>query len=244
MEEAFPFGVYEKGIDMRVSSFITIGGLLLVPGTLCGHELNFDGKTVTEIREWCIGDLTGFSDVAPEMVVDADDVTELLPYFGEECLDDCVVPFCPPECNFDLNHNHVIGEGDLRVLLGNWGPCRDRADVNDDGEVDLDDVAAVLDDLGTDCRPDLDFSGEVEGNDLNLAQLAWGPGDDHQGDVDGDGYLEIGDDLLAVVNALGRDCYNDVIFDGTVDCDDVIRVCDAGLNCCAVAAEACPDLDC
>ncbi len=231
-------------MELKNSCRLAIVCLWLLPAVAGGHELNFDGKTIVELRQWCVGNVTGFSDDITEMVVDADDVTELVANFGAECPEDCEYPFCPAVCDFDLNHNHVVGEGDLRVLLGNWGPCRDQADVNGDGVVDLDDAAQVVADLGTDCRPDLDLSGVVEGNDLNLAQLAWGPGDDHQGDVDRDGLLEIADDLLAVINALGRECTSDVVFDGTVDCEDLMCVCDEGLDCCAVVASECPELGC
>lgn len=213
-----------------------IGCLPLLPALAAGHEINFDGKTLVEIRQGCVGNLTA-DGPGEEMVVDEEDVTILIEeHFGSDCSEGCVA---------DWNHTHVVGDGDLRLLLGNWGPCRDHADVNGDGDVDLDDAAEVVDDLDLDCRPDLDFSGLVEGNDFNLAQLAWGPGDDHQGDVDRDGVLEIGDDLLAVVNALGRVCTSDVDLDGTVDCQDLEDVCEAGgIDCCGIGAAVCPDLPC
>ena len=222
-----------------IERLLRIGAIcwLLQPAGAWGHEINFDGKLFTrqDLMEWCIGNLTGLEDDGSE-VVDAEDVTELVALFGTPCPDGCLA---------DWNHNHVIGEGDLRVVLGNWGVCRPRADVDGDGVVDLEDAAAVVADLGLDCRPDLDYSGVVEGNDLNLAQLAWGPGDDHQGDVDRDNALEIGDDLLAVVDALGRHCTADVDFDGTVECEDLEHVCSiADIDCCDLAAAVCPDPSC
>ncbi len=228
--------------NMRWAAIIC---LLLLPAVDRGHELNFEGKTFTELRQWCFGNLNGYEEGGTEMIVDAEDVLALVAQFGATCPEECEYP-CPEARNFDLNHNHVVGEGDLRVLLGNWGPCRDRADVNGGGDVDHDDAVAVADDIDLleplDCQPDLDFSGGVEGNDLNLAQLAWGPGDDHQGDVDRDGYLEIADDLLAVVNSLGRGCTSDVDFNGTVDCEDLECICDGAFDCCDIGPATCPAL--
>ncbi len=221
-------------MEIKNLGWAAIVCLWLLPATAGGHELNFDGKTIVGLREWCFGDLTGAG-----RVVDAEDVTELVEQFGATCPEDCEDPDCPDECDFDLNHNHVVGEGDLRVLLGNWGPCRDRADVNGDGDVDLDDAIAVADDYGSYCFPDLDWNGLVQGNDLNLAQLAWGPGDDHQGDVNRNGVLEIGSDLLAVIESLGRVCTGDFNYDGTVGCEDLDSVCTiADVECCTIPAVA------
>lgn len=204
-----------------------------------GHELTFAGKLFlpADVVDVCIGNLNG-ADADSIERVDEEDVLLLVDAFGQSCSEEY-------GCLEDWNHNHYVGDGDLRVLLANWGVCRYRADVTGDGDVDLDDATEVAANQGLDCRPDLDWNGTVQGNDFNLAQLAWGPGNDHQGDVDRDDSLEIGDDLLAVFDALGRDCFADVDLDGFVDCDDLELVCDnSDADCCDLYVGICPELEC
>ena len=217
------------------TQWATLACFMLLPANAMGHPLTFEGKTLVEVREWCVGNMKGYEPGTMEMVVDEQDVAIFLEeYFGAECS-------AASGCFGDWNHTHVLAQGDLGLILANWGPCRDRVDVNGDGDVNHEDVAEVVADLGDDCDTDLDFNGLVQGNDLNIAQLAWGPGDDYNGDVNRNGFLEIGEDLLAVVNALARVCTSDVIPDGDVDCNDLERVCQASVDCCDVSAVTCDE---
>jgi hypothetical protein len=55
----------------------------------------------------------------------------------------------PDPCRADINNDGVVNIDDLFAVLGDWGPCDDCAsDVNCDGAVDIDDLFAVLGDWG------------------------------------------------------------------------------------------------
>ena len=216
---------------MRISVRIGVG-LWLAGLGFCvqAHEVTYEAKVCE-----CVGD------VNYNGTVDEHDVQRILDCFGGSCLTPEDPGYdCPliTGCIQDVNHNHQIGEGDLDVLLANWGPCPLEGDVNRDGHLDWDDVDKVERDLGLECRTDLDRDGRVSGNDIAIAEAAWGPTrDPHLGsDIDGNGFLSI-TDLLQVVNTMGRNCFSDVDRNGVVDCSDVLWVCEqtasdcSGLEC-------------
>ena len=202
--------------------------LLSFPWTAGAHEVTFDARICV-----CIGDLE------PDGRVDEGDVQKLLDCFDGSCtvIDTDIEPGkeCSQSegCPADLNNNHLVGEGDLRILLGHWGPCPEAGDVNEDGVADMDDVLAVLGRLGTDCLADLDGQGKVDGNDIAMAEAAWFGGDGYfeGADADGDGNYTIAD-LLRVVENLGVDCRADIDGNGTVECLDFEYACGfAGVDC-------------
>ena len=48
-------------------------------------------------------------------------------------------------CPWDIHENGSVGAGDLLVLLGFWGPCKDcPADFDNDGNVGAPDLLALL----------------------------------------------------------------------------------------------------
>lgn len=211
-----------KEIIMKNCSILpTLALFLVLP--ISAHELTYDGKICE-----CLGDLDHDDDV------DADDIPLLLDRFDDLCSNS-------EGCAEDLNHNHRVGEGDLRVLLAHWGPCREEGDVNGDGVADQDDYDRVLDDQGKECGVDIDGDGRVGGNDITIAEAAWGPGDDHHpgSDVDGNGSLSVLD-LLAVVESLGRNCQSDIDGDGLVSCADLGHVCELGQLSCPAAPVCVP----
>ncbi|MCP3960444.1 MAG: hypothetical protein GY719_21580 [bacterium] len=218
---------------MRKSILLAIAcGLCLPAAGARAHEISYDGKImaatpVAVLPDYyrCIGDVDGNS------VVDDGDVQRILDCFQGECSEldpgqdpdeECSEEFGCPE---DLNHNHSVGRGDVRMVLANWGDCPVDGDIDGDGDADEDDMNAVLEDLGRDCRTDLDRNGLVGGTDLAIAEAVWGPHDDpHLGtDLDGDG-LSIAE-LMAVFNAIGTSCRADFNYDGTVDFGDYCEVC-------------------
>ncbi len=171
------------------------------------------GLDTIEEEIWC-KDLTG------DHQVDYDDVGVLVARFGA----------CGG-CQADFNENGFVGRGDLLILLGNWGDCGVKGDLNDDGGVDVQDLDQVTADLGLQCRIDLDHNGRVAGIDQHLAEMAWfGDPDYHpMADIDESGGLDP-TDLLVVVRANGTDCSSDVNHDGSVDSLDVDMICElAGL---------------
>jgi hypothetical protein len=204
---------------------------------LTAHEVTFDARICV-----CIGDL------ATDGKVDEDDVQVLLDCFDGECslsFDDIEVgKECSDSlgCPADLNNNHLVGEGDLRVLLGHWGACQEPGDVDDDGDADLDDVMEVLDQQGLDCRADLDREGRVGGNDIAIAEAAWFGGDGAfaRADVDGSGTLGILD-LLKVIESMGQGCRADIDGNGTVECQDFDYAC--GFVPTGCGGLSCPALD-
>ncbi len=199
---------------------VCLGWLGWVPSMARAHELTYDAKICT-----CLGDLH------VDGVVDQLDIVVLLDHFHEVC----------PEndwCTYDLNHNHRIGESDIRMLLGHWGECLVPGDVTGDGVADEADSLAVLGALGRDCRTNLDLRGLVTENDFALAGDAWrgGEGQFPRIDVDGDEFQSILD-LILVYEDVGVDCHLDINYSGTVDCDDYLDVC-------FFTGESCSPSDC
>lgn len=187
---------------------LVLGGLAFEAES---HEITYDGKICE-----CLGDLDDDGDV------DDDDIPLLVRAFGRDC----------PEnegCLEDLNHNHRVGGGDVQVLMGHLGRCRVEGDVNGDRFVDQDDYDLVVSQQGLACRVDIDGDGQVGGNDMAIAEAAWGPGDDHhpRADIDDDKFLSV-TDLMAVFDALGRSCKTDVDGDGWVTCEDLWHVNELG----------------
>jgi hypothetical protein len=85
----------------------------------------------------------------------------------------------------DLNSNPSFGtpQAFLRVNLAPVQPCP--ADIFKSGEVDLDDLLAVINTFGSDCSPckptscaaDVDGDCDVDIDDLLLVINNWGPCD-------------------------------------------------------------------
>ncbi|MEM7352428.1 MAG: hypothetical protein AAF657_16635 [Acidobacteriota bacterium] len=226
---------------MRKSPLWVAFGWLCLGSASQAHELTFSGKffAPADVSDVCIGNLNGIDDDDVRRV-DLRDFVILSESFGEPCPEPWETEHCPE----DLNHNHEIGPGDREVLMANWGRCRYRADVDGDGDVDPEDARVVLTDLGLDCRPDLDWNDRIEGRDLHLAQIAWEPGEDLQGDVDGDGLLEIGEDLMAVLESLDIGCEADVDLNRAVDCADLDEICGREtVDCCELDLTACPEVE-
>jgi hypothetical protein len=90
----------------------------------------------------------------------------------------------------DLNGDGIVGYADIRILLGQWGPCR----VN---------VA------GDPCRADLDSNGEVDVEDLVALITAWS---DEVPQSDMDELKRIPERCQAVTNStLKRRCFMVII---------------------------------
>ena len=168
---------------MKKSILLTAFGLCLLATGASSHEISYDGKICR-----CIGD------VDENGRVDEGDIQRILDCFQGECSEldpgqpldeECSESIGCPE---DVNHNHFVGRDDIQVTLAHWGPCPLDGDVNGDGEANQEDAEAVLEDIGRDCRTDLDRSGRVGGNDLAIAEAVWGPHDDPNlgADLDGD----------------------------------------------------------
>ena len=100
-------------------------------------------------------------------------------------------PDCPGPDAGDVNQDGVTDERDLALLGDLVCPCPDLlawaaataavcpADLNDDGRVDLADLAELLARLGTAARPvgahgDLDADGDVDADDLSLMLARFG----------------------------------------------------------------------
>ena len=198
-----------------------------------GHEVTYEDKVCE-----CVGDVDNSG------TVDELDVQQVLSCFGGICVSSDDPDYdCPLDtgCVEDVNHNHRVGEGDLDMLLANWGDCPLEGDVNRDGDLDRRDVDRVVADLDLDCRSELDGNGRVNGNDIAIAEAAWGPTrDPHLGtDVNRDGVLTI-IDLLLVIETMGLNCRSDVDRDGIVDCLDVNWVCERTQSDCSDLACAAP----
>ena len=168
------------------------------------------------IEIWC-------PDISGDLQVDGEDVTILVAAWGQSC------PTQPgsadDDCPEDVNGNGSIGRLDLARVLGSWGPCRCKGDLNGDGvrdqlDVDLMDQA-IADDIG--CGEDIDHDGTVSAMDLEIAQETWVESldPDPAADVDRDEALEV-TDMLAVLDAMleGKDCRAEITGDGTVDLID------------------------
>jgi len=186
-----------------------LASLVLLSAAANAHEITYEGKICE-----CLGDVDDDGDV------DRDDVDAVLDSFYAIC-DDAT------GCIEDLNHNHRVGDGDLRVLLGRWGDCPLEADVDRDKDRDVDDALAILGDLGLDCRGDLDWNGTIEENDVEIAEDTWGLSPDYHPVslvLDDEPGLAL-QDLLALYEALGRDCRADVDRNGTVECNDFDELC-------------------
>lgn len=197
--------------------------------TASAHEISLEDKVCV-----CYGDLND------DKWVDEVDVQLLLDCFNGECSEPCVEDRnsepCPEveekECTMqngclaDFNHNHEVGEGDLAVLLGNWGRCPEAGDVTGDRVADRDDILKVQADMGRDCTQDLDYEGRVGGNDLAIAESAWATGVDHHPgtDLNRDEQLSIVE-LISVFDSQGRDCRSDMDDDGDIDLLDLCIVC-------------------
>lgn len=166
------------------------------------------GGDSIEEEIWC-KDLTG------DHQVDYDDIGVLVARFGP-----CV------RCRADFNENGFVGRGDLLMMLGNWGDCGVKGDVNGDGTVDQADLDQVTSDLGLKCAIDLDHNGRVAGIDQHLAEMAWAGDPDYHpaADIDHSGGLDP-TDLLQVVQANGDDCSSDINHDGVVNDRDTDMVC-------------------
>ena len=67
------------------------------------------------------------------------------------------------DCRGDLDRNGIIDDNDIEALSCLWGSESDRGDVNDDGEVGVEDLTAILAAYGRDCRGD--FVGQEPGED-------------------------------------------------------------------------------
>ncbi len=205
--------------------WLILACLFLLPILASAHEISFEDKICV-----CAGDLNG------NMVVDEVDLQILLDCFKGQCTEPCEGNNCPEleehecteqnGCYADLNHSHEVGRGDVAVLLGNWGDCPKPGDVNDDGVADLEDIVKVQADMGNDCTQDLDYEGRVGGNDLAIAEAAWGPGDDHHPgtDLNRDKVLSIAE-LISVFNSQGRDCRSDIDDNGSINIVDLCFVC-------------------
>lgn len=130
------------------------------------------------------------------------------------------------DCPEDFNGNGVVGRLDLVRVLGHWGPCRCKGDLDGDGFRTSADLALMGDAIasGLDCRADIDHSGRVEPADLEIELVSW------ETEPDADPGADVNDvegldpsDLQEVFSALaaGRDCRAEITADGLVDDDDL-----------------------
>ncbi len=81
-------------------------------------------------------------------------------------------------CRGDLNGDSVVDKGDVDLfviyLTSPASPATDRADFNGDGVADLGDVGLLTAMLGNDCTADLNKDGEIDANDLWALLASWG----------------------------------------------------------------------
>lgn len=84
------------------------------------------------------------------------------------------------ECGGDLTRDGSIDELDLAVMdaylqAAPGSAAHARADLDDDGDVDLGDRVLLIGRYDTDCRPDLNRDAVVDVRDLWSLLAAWGP---------------------------------------------------------------------
>lgn len=227
--------VHLSGTHLLQGGWFRSAGLLFVPLVLLSgiaspgkaHRLVHSGEI------WC-----------QDGVIDEADLAQVLAAVGTACSQS-------RGCPEDLNHNHYVGASDVAIVATRLGDTCMPADVDGDGDVDADDVTAVLEAQGLDCRADIDRNGFVGEADVAHIEMAFGPAPDPhlattqvQGDVC---TLSIGD-LLATHEILGRDCRGDVNRDRVIDgCDAAIVCSQAGAcppdlpACETVDVEPCPE---
>ncbi|MCH9650638.1 MAG: hypothetical protein K0U98_20555 [Deltaproteobacteria bacterium] len=164
---------------------------------------------------WC-------PDITEDGKIDFDDVRRLTLAEGP-----CPGGVADPEvCPEDVNHNGFVGRLDLVSLLGHWGPCRCKGDLNGDGFRTQDDITLIQQAIaeGLECGVDIDHSGEVRPMDYEIEIVSWtsDPDSDPRSDVNGSGTLTALD-VLEVFTALSesRDCRAEVTGDGLVNQDDI-----------------------
>jgi hypothetical protein len=93
------------------------------------------------------------------------------------------------------------------------GPCR--ADIDRDGDVDIDDLNLILGNFGNpDPTIDIDGDGLIGSAELNLVLGNFELSCRCPGDVDGNGRVEAADEQL-ILSSLGRDCRLDLDQNGT-----------------------------
>lgn len=81
---------------------------------------------------------------------------------------------CGVDCKADLDHNGVLGGGDVDVLLCRWGPVEsaadERADLDGNQAVDALDLTLLLGAAPLDprCRGDIDGDGTIDTPDIEV----------------------------------------------------------------------------
>ena len=114
----------------------------------------------------------------------------------------------PPEpAPGDLNNDGVVNIVDLARVLADFGLVHSSADINANGMVDVGDLAIVLSRLGA-CPGDVDGDGVVSLSDLGVVLANFGTAAGAtlaDGDVNGDGMVNL-TDLGQVLAAFGTQC--------------------------------------
>ncbi len=143
----FSFAVYEDGLSDRPALYLA--GWL---GTkdLGGRILRYDGKTFSRLGEGLDGPavaLEVFDDGSgdgPSLFVGGDfDYVDGIRTFALS-----VWVACPGFVLGDLDGDGTVGHGDLKLLIGAWGPCSDcdncQADLDGDCSVAVPDLLTLL----------------------------------------------------------------------------------------------------
>ena len=116
----------------------------------------------------CTGCMANLVDTGGAPTVDAADRDALVAAYGTDC-------------RGDLNRDGTVDQaGDVDLLRFYIGPApagslEARADFNDDGMVNLNDISIFVPMIGTDCSADLNTDGAIDTNDLWVLLASWGP---------------------------------------------------------------------
>lgn len=141
----------------RVDAFdiLVVSGSMGPCGSFCPGDVNGNGYVgALDLARVVanVGDCPCIGDTEPDGDVDADDAD----------VSSVLFTWCP-----DLDGNGRVDEVDELIVLASFDTDPDldavaAADINGDGVVNIDDYDIVHDELGKNCRMDVDFNLEIE----------------------------------------------------------------------------------
>ena len=92
---------------------------------------------------------------------------------GYDCLDDgtCAIKVSPSKCIGDINNDGEVNIYDLAILMAHWGQ-KNTADLNNDNIVDLEDMKILLKHWGETCENQCQVQGDIDNNrEINCEDL-------------------------------------------------------------------------